>query len=502
MRRRFQRCLPTLTLTVLVYVVSILGITVKAQTDPPFGGTEFAILSPTDGQNYFTNTSGDLIARFKPLAVDPSIRITVTAKSSEGKHKFLIGDGELAVAPGSDRIELTWDTSEVPPGSYVVYFTARAEGHVLTNSVKVNVLDPPTVDAALIELRGVGEVFEATFVAYAEPSVGAELVRYLWRAEDTEPIEATEPTVTIKLTGPGTNKSIVLDVFDSAGGQARLVKTIFLPTEILGTFIDPESYFAMMPLAFCGCQSMVVGINPANRTGIFCAPNVAAIPAPNCARRQLAPAPGIAGPAAPNPCPGGKIPYTCALGPQDPGVGAAATGGTAGFNFEVIATLVAGSIPALCREGQVAQGDVSVNNARLPNQAAEDVPAGPVINLPRVNQGNRRVRVVSNPIGTPPARQAPYPRAGAANWGADKYAVQDRVKIHDAAAIRWVDLPGGPVAGGTNRIDDNRSYLPFVGTRTHGYCWCEININQTWRRATGLGGRGARRMDGFNCRVN
>lgn len=453
-----------------------------APAEPSPERAELTVVAPTEGAVLFNDRLADIIVRSDALANEPFLETTILAYPAGGGDKNLIASGRLRENPGSDTIALTWDIRDLAPGKYVVRIESQYGPYHLQAEVPVEIREPPQIRVTLSDLRRDGDAFQATFVAKAAPSRGAEIERYIWRPHDGQAMVTRDPKATFEFFGPGRSYGLTVDVHDSDGGSNSFTASIDLPRLAIEVFDEPF-LFMQARRPFCGCDSMEVRVNAANRTATYCAPNAAAVPGPGCAQV-----------AAPGACPGAQVAYSCQLGPQDPG-GNPGANARVGFTFEAVATLIKGSTPALCDEGQVAQGNVAINNVIVGNGPTAAAPAGPNVTLQRAPGPNRVVPVVNAP--------AAYPNAAAANWGADNYTAPFRAKRHNGNFVMWIDIPSLPVNAGFNRIVDNRAYISFVGTLARGQCWCEIDINQRWRRGAGVvNGPGAVLVDGFKCKLN
>ena len=252
-----------------------------------------------------------------------------------------------------------------------------------------------------------------------------------------------------------------------------------------------DSYYQKVPPQFCGCSGMVVRKTAGQQSGIYCWPNgVVANPLQHKAV--------IANPLAAN-CPAGTTAYANALGqliPTPPN-----NIQSFGFGFEIVASLVRGSTPQLCDEGQFARGEVRGAGVIAVNPGVRNTPVG-AKNLPRPG-GNPPY--VANPV----AQGQPYPHLrGQRNpqdlWGPDNYTTVNPYKRYDPAnTIRWTDQPVLPIpAPPLNNVIDDSEFISYVlGTQGQPSCWCQFRALTIWNRPPGATNSAVRGIGGMRCQV-
>jgi hypothetical protein len=494
MRNRLSR------LTIILCALAVWGIGTDVPAGSETGSGGLRIVAPAPDEVLFTNRQAEIVLAVDGL-VSPFAVITVTATPLPYGEEMPIAETAYSDEDGDGLSEQPWILRDVKPGAYRVAVTLADEGSTAEASVPVRVLAPPRATIALKYLAGEGRSLAGTLRASAKPSAGARITRYVWSIGADTPVETTTPNLHFVIQPKGPKLPVALDVFDTAGGVSRVVRLINVPARIVrGPVLFPELFMAPPPPDdFCGCSAMTV--NAIGRTGAYCLSNK-----PELLKRAAAygctpvAAPPAGTPAPPNPCPADKVAIDCGLGRLDPGADPAEAK-PFGVGFEVIATLVEGSTPLLCTEGQAARGKTVRDAPALPKLPVKFEPDKD-ITLPVDGGAARKIKIRFNPIGTPADKAKEYPEVNKDDeWGADDYTLEKTEKRYSSPnEIRWFDIAQVAVRPQTTKIDDQFQFLSFVlGADGQPSCWCQLDLKQSWERKKGAGGPGLTRSNGLKC---
>ena len=481
---------PVIALSV---VAQAAACSTAAPVQRPADGPTISVRHPATQSILFTNRQAEILIK-APHVVPGQHVLEVFAIPDGPTSSVSIAALELAADPRTDEFLVLWNPRAAPPGDYTVNAVLRrGDQAVATDSIDVTLAVPPRVELLLGAMEASGQGIAATLTVRSSVPQGVSIVDHRWWVGDMdEPLIHQGPTLT-RIFTPGTRTMVAISVVDSRGGTSLLVAPVDMPKTLPPTRV-PDDSLTVPPAQSCGCKSMVVRATRGQSASHYCAnPAMGAkLASSGCTKLPVNAPPGTPGPLL---CLPGLRGYRCPVGPVVPNFAATPKVTSFSSSFEVAATLVEGSTPEICNEGQYARADTTFEGAKLLQTPPSTEPSGQT--LPAgTSSGGTPLNINLVPAG----KDQPVPGNPQGLWGPDDYTAPRTLKVHEPQIIRWWDAPG---AHGLSRQPSSaflgHEFVSFVSGTT-GTCWCKFRVTHALRNGAAVG-PGAVMQDGLNCTV-